>query len=66
MLAARKQVAVWAAADLGLTAEDMRSPLKLERLYVPVKESHVEIIEGDTVEEQAENLARRLREVKLI
>jgi hypothetical protein len=35
-------------------------------LYVPVKESHVEIIEGDTVEEQAENLARRLREVKLI
>jgi electron transfer flavoprotein beta subunit len=66
MLAARKQVAVWTAADLGLTAEDMRSPLKLERLYVPVKESHVEIIEGDTVEEQAENLARRLREVKLI
>jgi electron transfer flavoprotein beta subunit len=66
MLAARKQVTVWTAADLGLTEDDMRSPLKLERLYVPVKESHVEIIEGDTVEEQAETLARRLREAKLI
>jgi electron transfer flavoprotein beta subunit len=66
MLAARKQVAVWSAADLGLSDEDLRSPLQVERLYVPVKESHVEIIEGDTVEEQAETLARRLREVKLI
>jgi electron transfer flavoprotein beta subunit len=66
MMAARKQVTVWTSADLGLGESDMRSPLQLERLYVPVKESHVEIIEGDTVEEQAENLARRLREVKLI
>jgi electron transfer flavoprotein beta subunit len=66
MMAARKQVAVWTAADLGLGEDDLRSPLKIERLYVPVKESHVEIIEGDTVEEQAANLARRLREVKLI
>lgn len=66
MLAARKQVAVWTAADLGLNSDDLRSPLTVERLYVPVKESHVEIIEGDTVEAQAENLARRLREAKLI
>jgi electron transfer flavoprotein beta subunit len=66
MMAARKQVAVWTATDLGLTEDDMQSPLKIERLYVPVKESHVEIIEGDTVEEQAQNLARRLRESKLI
>jgi electron transfer flavoprotein beta subunit len=66
MLAARKQVTVWTLADLGLAAEQLRSPLTLERLFVPVKESHVEIIEGDTVEAQAENLARRLREVKLI
>jgi electron transfer flavoprotein beta subunit len=66
MMAARKQVAVWTAADLGLSEDDMRSPLHIERLFVPVKESHVEIIEGDTVEEQAQNLARRLRESKLI
>jgi electron transfer flavoprotein beta subunit len=66
MLAARKQVAVWTAADLGLTEADLQSPLALERLYVPVKESHVEIIEGETVEDQAETLAQRLREAKLI
>lgn len=66
MMAARKQVAVWTAADLGLSDEDMRSPLRVERLYVPVKESHVEVIEGDTVEDQAANLARRLREAKII
>jgi electron transfer flavoprotein beta subunit len=66
MMAARKQVTVWTLADLGLDAGALRSPLTIERLFVPVKESHVEIIEGDTVEEQAENLARRLREAKLI
>jgi electron transfer flavoprotein beta subunit len=66
MLAARKQVVVWTVADLGLNETDLQSPLQLERLYVPIKESHVEIIEGDTVEEQAENLARRLREAKII
>jgi len=66
MMAARKQVTVWTLADLGLDPQALRSPLTIERLYVPVKESHVEIIEGDTVEDQAENLARRLREAKLI
>jgi electron transfer flavoprotein beta subunit len=66
MMAARKQVTVWSAADLGLGADDLRSPLQIERLYVPVKESNVEIIEGDTVQDQAQNLARRLREAKLI
>lgn len=66
MMAARKQVTVWKAADLGLSADDLQSPLHVERLYVPVKESNVEIIEGDTVEEQAQTLARRLREAKLI
>jgi electron transfer flavoprotein beta subunit len=66
MLAARKQVAVWTAAELGLSADDLRSPLHVERLYIPVKESHVELIEGDTVEEQAEMLAKRLREAKII
>jgi len=66
MLAARKQVSVWSAADLGLGPEELRSPMQIERLYVPVKESNVEIIEGDTVQDQAQNLARRLRESKLI
>jgi electron transfer flavoprotein alpha/beta subunit len=40
--------------------------MELERLYIPVKESRVEIIEGDSPEEKAANLARKLREAKLI
>ena len=66
MAAARKQVQVWTLADLGLSADQVQPRLKTERLYIPVKQSNVEIIEGETVEEQAANLARRLREAKII
>jgi len=66
MAAARKQVTTYTAADLGLTADQLQPRLVLEELYVPVKESRVEIIEGDSPQEKAANLARRLREAKLI
>jgi electron transfer flavoprotein beta subunit len=66
MAAARKQVTVWTLADLGLSADQLQRRITTERLYVPVKQSNVEIIEGDTVEEQAAALARKLREAKLI
>jgi electron transfer flavoprotein beta subunit len=66
MMAARKQVPTYTPADLGLSAEDLQPRMKLEKLYVPVNDSKVEIIEGDTPAEQAANLARKLREAKLI
>jgi electron transfer flavoprotein beta subunit len=66
MAAARKQVQVWTLADLGLSADQLEPKLKVERLYIPVKQSNVEIIEGDTVEAQAAALARKLREARLI
>jgi electron transfer flavoprotein beta subunit len=69
MMAARKQVQVWTAADLGLSPDQVGaagSKLTLERLYQPVSETKVEIMEGDTPEEQAQNLVRKLREAKLI
>jgi electron transfer flavoprotein beta subunit len=66
MLAARKQVTTYTLADLGLSADQLRPRLNLERLYIPVKESKVEIIEGDSPQEKAANLARKLREAKLI
>lgn len=66
MLAARKQVTTWTMAELGLDPAGLRSPLEVERLFIPLKESRVEIIEGENAGEQAANLARRLREVKLI
>ncbi len=64
MAAARKQVTEWSLADLGLGA--ISPKLNLERLFIPVNEGECEIIEGDSPQEQAANLVRRLREAKII
>jgi electron transfer flavoprotein beta subunit len=67
--AARKQVTVWTAADLGLAPEQVgraAARLNLEALYIPQVDSQVEFIEADTPAEQAAILARKLREAKLI
>jgi electron transfer flavoprotein beta subunit len=66
MMAARKQVTTYTPADLGLGAADLQPRMKLEKLFVPVNDSKVEIVEVDTPAEQAANLARKLREAKLI
>ena len=69
MQAAKKQVSVWPAGDLGLDASQLgpdAKKLALERLYVPVSDTQVEIIEGDTPEEKAQNLVKKLAEAKLI
>jgi len=69
MQAARKQVTVWSAADLGLDATQLGADAKkltLEKLYIPVSDTHVEIIDGDTPEEKAQNLVKKLAEAKLI
>ena len=68
MLAAKKTVQVWGAGDIGI-ADQMGSgnrALTLDALYVPKVESNVEIIEGDTPEEKARNLAQKLRAAKLV
>jgi electron transfer flavoprotein beta subunit len=69
MLAAKKTVQIWSAADAGLTADETGAAnrwLPLEALYVPKVESNVEIIEGETPEEKAHNLAQKLRAAKLV
>jgi electron transfer flavoprotein alpha/beta subunit len=69
MLAAKKNVDVWNKESLGIASEIVGSEnrlLPLEALYVPKVESNVEIIEGDSPEEKARNLALKLREAKLI
>jgi electron transfer flavoprotein beta subunit len=66
MAAAKKQVNTWGAGDLGLDAAALAPRLTLEALFVPVVDSKVEIMEGETPEEQAMALARRLQEAKLI
>lgn len=69
MLAAKKTVQIWGPGDIGLSAADLgvaNRAMPLEALYVPKVESNVEIIEGDTPEEKARNLALKLRAAKLI
>ncbi len=69
MAAARKQVAVWTAADLGLNPDEAGKAgarLKLERLYVPELKGECDFVDGDGPAEMAANLARKLREAKLI
>ena len=69
MQAARKQVNVWSAGDLGLDASQLGADarkLTLKRLYIPVSDTECEFIEGDTPEEMAQNLVRKLSEAKLI
>ncbi len=69
MQAAKKQVTVWSAADLGLDASQLGADarkLTLEKLYVPVSDVDCEIMEGETPEEKAQNLVKALAEAKLI
>ena len=69
MMAARKQVTVMTASDLGLDASQVGPGgvrLNLDRLFQPVSEVECEIVEGETADEVAQKLALRLREQKII
>jgi electron transfer flavoprotein beta subunit len=66
MAAAKKQVNTWGAGDLGLDAAALAPRMTLEKLFVPAVDTKVEIMEGDTPEDQAMALAKRLKEAKLI
>ncbi len=69
MAAAKKQVPTWKAADLNLDAARLgagAARLHLRDVAIPHRESRCEHIQGETPEEQAEKLALRLRELKLI
>ena len=66
MAAAKKQVNIWGAGDLAIDAGALAPRLTLEKLFVPQVDTQVEIMVGDTPEDQAMALARRLQEAKLI
>jgi hypothetical protein len=51
---------------VGVDLKSLTPRLTLESLFVPVVDTKVEIMEGETPEEQAMALARRLKEAKLI
>lgn len=69
MVAARKTVPVWKAADLGVdmaTVGAAGQRLMLREVSIPQRDSRCELVNGDTPAEQAERLAERLRELKVI
>ena len=69
MAAGKKQPIIWKPADIGLEDSQVGasgSRVKVEKLYQPIKEVECEIIEGESPEEAAVNLAVRLRDAKII
>ena len=69
MVAAKKQVPTWKAADLDLDGSRVGAGatwFELRDMVIPMGESHCELVGGDTPQEQAERLALRLRELKVI
>ena len=69
MAAAKKEPIRWSAQDIGAEASQLGAAgarIKLLKVFQPVKEGKCEIIEGESPEEAAVNLALKLREAKLI
>ena len=69
MAAAKKEALRWTAQDIGADAAQLGAAgarMKLLKLFQPAKEGKCEIIEGESPEEAAVNLAVKLREAKLI
>ncbi|MFC1906561.1 electron transfer flavoprotein subunit beta/FixA family protein [Chloroflexota bacterium] len=68
MGAKKKDPTVWTPADVGLDPAQIGAAgrkTKMLKLFQPVHEGQVEIIEGESPEEAAANLASKLREAKI-
>ncbi len=60
---------IWKPADIGVETSQIGAQgrhIKLQKLFQPVREGKCEIIEGESPEEAAANLAAKLREVKVL
>jgi electron transfer flavoprotein beta subunit len=70
IMAAKKiEPIVWKPADIGVDPSQVGAAgrrAKLLKLFQPVREAKCEMIEGETPEEAAANLATKLREAKII
>jgi electron transfer flavoprotein alpha/beta subunit len=63
--AARKQIPVWNAADIGADPAELGIPAarrRLVKLFIPERGRTCEIVGGETAEEVGSRLADRLRE----
>jgi len=69
IMAARKQIPVWQAGEIGCDDSLVGSGAarsEVLSLYIPTQERRGEIVAGENAVEAAENLASRLREEKIL
>ena len=69
MAAAKKTVPVWNAQEIGADVSKIGgegTQTKMLKLFIPVRESKCEFVEGEDEADAAVKLALKLREVKLI
>ena len=69
MAAGKKKIPTWDMGELGADASQVGNAgamTTITKLYIPSFDSDCEFIEGETPEEMGENLALRLRELKII
>ncbi len=69
MLAFRKTIPAWGAADLGVQPGALDQPhaeLESVKLYIPVADRQCDIISGENAEEKAAELAQRLTSLQVL
>jgi electron transfer flavoprotein beta subunit len=69
MAAKKKEPIIWKPADIGVDPAQVGATgkrTKMLKLFQPVHEGEVEVVEGETPEEAAVNLALKLREAKIL
>ncbi len=69
MAAKKKEPIIWKPADIGADASQIGAAgrrIKLLKLFQPVHEGKCEIIDGESPEDAAANLALKLREAKIL
>jgi len=69
MAAKKKEPTVWKPADIGVEPAQLGEAgrrAELVKLFQPVREGSCEIVDGETPEEAAANLALKLREAKIL
>lgn len=69
MRAGRMKPEIWTAADLGLDSGKLGSAgarLVVDQVFLPEPDHDCEFVTGDTAQAQADHLARRLRELRVL
>jgi len=59
----RKPLAKLSLGDLGIDPAAANQYYQVAELFIPKKESHCEMIEGESLDEKLDELARRIKEV---